>query len=489
MNELVLGIDVGSTSIRCLVTDLEGRPVSLCSKPWSSYTPAELAPLGKEFDPEELWKLICETARKALWKAKEGKLAGISATAQREGAVFLNREGREIYAGPNFDLRALTEGALMDQKLGKDIHSLTGHLPSFLFTPAKLKWFKSHKPEVYDEIAAVLSIDEWVIYRLTGEKVGEVCSLGELGLIDIHTRHRSAELEERLDVPEIYPRLFEVGAEVGKVRKGVASEIELPEEVPVVLGAPDTQCGLLGLGLQDPGEVGIVAGWSCPCCLLTAKPFFDPRLWTGLYLFEQSPWVLESNAGELGGSWRWLTQVLGKGGKEMGKEEAPSSGTLSFLVPRVMNMNRLGMWWGGFIFPLPPNFAGINKASLLKAALESFCFTIKSNLLQLEEVSGIGPSRIAIGGGLTQNQTFIQTLPQALGKPVFLPQIREISALGAAMCAAAGSRKFSSLEEAQKAMRPEFDFLQPDPVTSQEYADEFERWSRFAKMLEELPEV
>ncbi len=488
MNEWALGIDLGSTGVRCLVVDLKGRPVSLCSGAWSSYTPKELLPLGKELDPQKLWKVICEVSQGALRAAGKGKLIGLSVTAQREGAVFLNREGRELYAGPNLDLRALAEGASIDQELGEKIHSLTGHLPSFLFVPAKLRWFENHRRQVYNEIATVLSLDEWVIYRLTGERVGEACSLGELGLIQVGTRQRSLELEGALRIPQVYPGLAQAGEMIGKISQQVAAQTGLPEGAPVALGAPDTQCGLLGLGLREAEEAGIIAGWSCPCCLLMEKPIFDQRLWTGCYPFPQR-WILESNAGDLGGTWHWLAGVLGGEEKEMGRlvEEAPqdSSVALAFLSPLVMDMTKLGMRWGGFLFPLPPEVTEVDRASLLRAALESFCFTIKANLLQLEEASGVKPARIGLAGGLAQNQVFARTLPQVLGQPVFLSQLKETSALGAAICGAAGSGRFASLEEAQEAMKPKLELLEPEPSASLEYASAFEKWSRLAEVFEE----
>ncbi len=488
MEEVVLGIDLGSTKIRCLATDLEGQPVSLRSRAWSSYVPEELAPLGREFAPEQLWQVICELLRETLQETEGRMLAGISATAQREGVVFLDRQGRELYAGPNLDLRALSEGAQLDEELGGRIHSLTGHLPSFLFAPAKLKWFKKHRPEIYSQIATVLSLDGWIIYRLTGELVGEPCAFGELGLLDIRTQQCSPELEELLQIPDLFPQLGRSGERVGKITPKAAGETGLPEGVPVSLGSSDTQCGLLGLGIRRPGEVGIVTGWSCAIQMLLDRPVLDQRLWTGGYPL--GAWVLESNAGPLGGVWHWLGELLGENKARMDElaERAKDSGTLAWLSPQAMDMRHLGMRWGGFLFPLPPQLAGVDRATLLRAALEGLCFSIKANLLQLEKVSGAGMSWIGIGGGLSRSRTMAKILPQVLGQPVFQAQPEEISALGAAICAAAGADRFFSLEEAQAAMKTSLQLLEPSPGASLEYADQFERWTRLAQVLEELAE-
>ena len=486
MEEVVLGIDLGSTGVRCLIADLKGRPVSICSRAWFSSTPEDLAPLGREFKAEQLWQTICEVVKEALRKiGGVKKLVGVSATAQREGVVFLDKGGKELYSGPNLDLRALSEGAQLDEQLGGRIHSLTGHLPSFLFVPAKLKWFKKHRPEIYSRIATLLSLDGWIIYRLTGELAGEFSSFGELGLLDIHSNKRSPELEELLQIPDVFPRLGRAGERVGEISRKAADETGLPEGVPVSLGSSDTQCGLLGLGLRQTGEVGIITGWSCAIQMLLDRPVFDRRLWTGSYPLGK--WTLESNAGDLGGTWHWLGEVFGEDETrmdELAERALGCSGALAWLSPRAMDMTRLGMRWGGFLFPLPPSIAGVDRAGLIRAALEGICFAIKANLLQLEEVSGERTCRIGLGGGLARSRALAQILPQVLGRPVLQARLKEISALGAVICAAA--EQFKGLEEAQEAMKVKLELLEPDPGSSLEYEEKFERWNRLMHAIESM---
>ncbi|MBM4432745.1 MAG: hypothetical protein FJ025_01935, partial [Chloroflexi bacterium] len=193
----VLAIDAGTSAVRCLVADFKGRIISLSHQKWGYRSPDDIAPLGKEFAPEEFWKIICDCVRQTLKKGdiNSADIVGISATSQREGVVFLDKEGAELYTGPNVDLRALTDGISIDSKFGKEVYRITGHLPSFLFAPAKLKWFQSNQPEIYKKIATVLSIDDWLIYRLSGERVCEVCSASEIGLIDIRQRRWSNKLQ------------------------------------------------------------------------------------------------------------------------------------------------------------------------------------------------------------------------------------------------------------------------------------------------------
>ena len=101
-SDYVLALDVGTSTVRCLITDPLGQPVSLSSQPWSYQTPEDLAPIGHEFQPEELWQMLCQVIREALAEAKirPEQIRGISATSQREGAVFLDKRGRSCMAAP-----------------------------------------------------------------------------------------------------------------------------------------------------------------------------------------------------------------------------------------------------------------------------------------------------------------------------------------------------------------------------------------------------
>jgi len=500
----VLVIDAGTSGVRCLVANLKGQTISLERQKWDYQSPDDIAPLGKEFDPDTFWHRICDTVRQTIQNGgiSAGDIVGVSTTGQREGAVFLDREGKELYAGPNIDLRALTEGLSIDNAHGKDIYSITGHLPSFMFVPAKLKWFEKNRPEIYSRIATVLTINEWIVYRLCGERVGEVCDASELGLIDIRERKWSNKLRNILSLPhDIYPDIASAASQLGRVTIQTSEETGIPAGTTVAQGAPDTHCGLIGMGVKEQGQVGIIAGWSAPVQMVTDEPIFDSqaRTWTSCHVAEQR-WILESNTGEAGNSFHWLKDIM-FGQNESSEEEAydlmdqlassvapGAEGVSSFIGPAAMDMSHLGIKLGGFIFPVPMSAANIQRSHLAKATLENICFAIKANCLQLEEISGLKIEEVRLGGGLTKAQSLTQILPAVLGMPVLISQTTEVSALGAAMCATAGSGAYSNLKEAMGAMIPEMKVIKPEPLAALEYEEYYQRWLSTNKWLEKLSE-
>jgi sugar (pentulose or hexulose) kinase len=499
----VLAIDAGSGSCRALVFDIRGPVVSSAYRKWTYNVPAENAPLGKQFDPPGLWESICRLVREAVQKADvpPSDIVAVSTASQRNGVVFLGKDGKELYGGPNTDLRALMEGLAIDAEHGSRLHRITGHAPAFLFSPAKLRWFRDKCPAVYGQIATVLTINNWIIYRLSGRRVAEPSSDSDTGLVDVGGSCWSAELQEMLGVPPgVCPEMTVAGTRVGSVSATVAEQTGLDPGTLVVVGGADTQCGLLGMGVKDEGHVGIVAGWSAPIQMVTDKPILDPtgKIWSSCHILPRK-WVLESNAAECGGAYSWLNELFYDGSNAGGDTyglmdvlagEAPagSEGALAFIGPRAMDMTRLKPLMGGVFFPITPSVTQVERKHIVRAALEGTCFAFKSNCVQLEETSQLKMRSVSIGGGLARSRILSQILADVLAMPVNRFETAEVTSCGAAICAAVGAGVYTDLEQASEAMRPKASVISPDTRGLQDYSGYYNKWLKAVRWLDSLGE-
>ena len=138
---------------------------------------------------------------------------------------------------------------------------------------------------------------------------------------------------------------------------------------------------------------------------------------------------------------------------------------------------------GGFIFPVPMTFSGVGRGHLTRAALESIAFAMRTNLEQLEDVGGVHASNIAIGGGMIATSSWVEMLPNVLGRPVKVASVPNVTAAGAYVTAAAaldGHDSLLDLAEATAATRT----LEPKSVESAEYDDHYQHWTEMAMHLE-----
>jgi autoinducer 2 (AI-2) kinase len=494
-DEYILVADAGTSSARCLVFDRTGTVVGSATRRWSYIDEPDSSPLSRAFDPEGLWPTLCSLIALSMKDAEISPKAivAITATSQRQAVVFLDKSGREIYAGPNLDLRAVFEGAAIDEEMGDRVYETTGHLPSFLLAPAKLRWFKANRPEAFDKIACVVTLADWIRLRLTGDVASELTLAAEAGLLDIRRRMWCGDLLRDMGLASNDMPLLEAGTSAGLITAQVSAETGMPEGTPVAVAAADTQCGLLGMGVASEYQVGIVAGWSAALQMVTLEPVLSPesRTWAGCFPGEDK-WVLESSPGDVGNSYRWLGDTLFGGVPdpflEMDAlaEAVPvgSDGAVTFLGPSRMDMARLGMRLGGFLFPVPLTFSDLGRGQLVRGSLEAIAYAVKSNLLQIEELTGTPARNIAVGGGMTLTTTWTRVLADVLGRETLVSSTPEVSGLGASLCARTAVGEFTSLEEAAASVRPLLQRQEPDAAPSAEYQDLFARWVELSDGLQ-----
>ena len=212
----VVVVDAGTSAPRCVVFDEAGRVVGSSAGAWRYAAPPDAPALAREFHLPTLWPDLCALVRSSLRKtgAEPSRVGAVAVTGQRQAVVFLDGEGRELYAGPNLDLRAVFEGAQLDAE------DATERRPSMLLAHAKLRWYQEHRPEAYARISRVLTLPDWIAWKLTGELAAEPSLAVEAGLLDVHTgAWRPRPFDEAGIDPEAV-RLLSAGELAGRGARG-----------------------------------------------------------------------------------------------------------------------------------------------------------------------------------------------------------------------------------------------------------------------------
>ncbi len=485
---LYMAIDFGTSHIRAAVGHATGRPLSIVRLPVRHFTPAEGPDTALEFDPEAAWKIVCSASKRAINESgvKSDQIRGIAVTSQRLGLVMYGQDGNELYAGPNRDMRAVFQGGQIDADAGNMLWQMTGHGPGMLTAWARMLWLKQERPEVFENLRTVSGIADWLGYRMTGVLLMESSLACESGLGLVATGAPATGLSSYADLDEIdLPQTCPSGTVLGKLVTPAARRLGLAVGTPVIAAGPDSQVGLIGLGVSEPETSGVIAGWSAAVMRVTNLPTFDSThaMWTGKHVLPET-WTMEANAGEMGGVYDWLVSMIGQGeeasaamtkyDRQASKVEPGANGTAAYLGPSFVHMSDLTLRTGGMLFPVPLSFEPPDRATLVRSMFENFAFAIRYNADRLAMHGG--PSKwFAVGGGLTKSKTFRDILTATIGGATGFSRSGETTILGA-LSIAASAMGDSDISTLVKRRRHELKVDTAESSASSEYDDLYHAW-------------
>jgi autoinducer 2 (AI-2) kinase len=255
----------------------------------------------------------------------------------------------------------------------------------------------------------------------------------------------------------------------------------------VFVGGADTEMALLGSGVIDPGALGVIMGTTMPLQMVTERPVLDPdgSLWTSPFVLPDR-WVLESNAGDTGGAYRWLLELLfgGTDGdahahadrlvQDVALEPQPVICHLGPLVFGLKHMNPFHPAGLLFRFPLL-DVDRPRRGPLLRAFLDSVAYAIRGNLEQIASVAGYAPTSLRLSGGMTRVTMLPRLVATVLGRPIEVASVPESASLGCAIVAAVAAGLHPTIDDAVGTMTSART-LEPDPGPYAAFGEAYARW-------------
>ena len=210
-----LGIDAGTTSMKSALFDESGRMLAVARAEYELLTPA---PAIVECDAETYWRVCCAVVRQVVSQSgvAPATIATLAISSQAETLVLLDAAGaptRRVIVW--LDNRAVDEAAAIAEHFGTEAMFRISGQPEVVPTwPAcKILWVKRNEPAVFAATAKFLLLEDYLLYRLTGEYVTEMALQSDSLLVDINTRQWFQPMLDYLGVgPEHFGRLVEPGA-------------------------------------------------------------------------------------------------------------------------------------------------------------------------------------------------------------------------------------------------------------------------------------
>jgi xylulokinase len=420
----LFGIDVGTTGVKGLAIDGEGRVIARAERGYPLSTPR---PGWAEQDPELWW----EAAQDVLGELRgaAGTPVGIGLSGQMHGLVALDSSDRVLRPAILWnDQRTAVECAEIERTIGLErLIELTGNRALPGFTAPKLLWLRRHEPEIYRRIAHVLLPKDYVRLRLCGERATDVADASGTLLLDVARRRWSADVIESLGLDGGWlPEVLESPAVSGHTRDGV----------PVAAGAGDQAAGALGVGVDQPGPLSVVLGTS-GVVFATLERFVadaQARLHTFCHAVPHA-WHAMGVMLSAAGSLRWLRDAVAPG---IPYDEL-IAGAASW-PPGTEGLIFLPYLAGERTPHADPDargaFVGLSmrhdRGALVRAVLEGVALGLRDSL-DLISSMGMRPELGRVSGGGARSEEWVRIVASVLELPLERVDVDEGAAFGAAV--------------------------------------------------------
>lgn len=482
---LLLGIDIGTSSIKVSVADAQTRQcIASAQYPDTEASIISPQPGWAEQSPETWWEHVQQAILKlhAQKKYDPSDIAAIGIAYQMHGLVLVDKEGRSLRNSIIWcDSRAVETGEKAFQSIGPD--KCLAHLLNSPgnFTASKLAWVKQYEPEVYAKTAMIMLPGDFIAMKLTGDVTTSISALSEGVFWDFKKSELAHDIFHHFGFSkELIPEVNDVFAVHGKVTATVAQTLSLRPGTPVTYKAGDQPNNALSLNVLEPGDVAATAGTSGVIYGVSDSLTYDPQSRVNSFAHvnhtpeQQRIGVLLciNGTGILN---RWIREIAGpdKQYAQLNAEAAsiaPGSDGLVILpfgngAERMLNNN---------IIDAHIQHIDLNKhtrAHLYRAAQEGIVFAFRYGLDIMRE-NGMSPQVIRAGhANMFLSDVFASAFVDTLDVPVEL--YPGDGSLGAALGAGIGAHIYSSAAEAFSAIRP---LKRIEPVRDHRYETAYGKW-------------
>lgn len=431
LKEAYLIVDIGTGNARVAVCGIDGEILSIKRENVQYETDVQYED-SIFFNPEELWSQILKLSKEALAESGEVKINAITATSQREGIVVVDQAGKSLLGMPNIDHRGRKwEVDLLDKDL---VYELSGRYPTSLFSAFKLVGVREVYPELFQQIACVMSISDWIQFQFSGVAGYEHSQASETLLYDVEKKSWSPKLIDQFNLSAtILPSLKDSGSILGKIKPDVASAFDINPEAVIVVGGGDTQLAIRSME-PSANDVVIVSGTTTPIIKIvdSYEKDTEQRTWTSRHI-DADNFILEANAGVTGLNYQRLKEIFypneGYDVIEKELEDATYSQCVASLGSLIADEEE-PLTKGGFIFNAPVSHQ-LTRGSFVFAILWDIACSIYENYKFLSVVSPHQESYIWACGGGVESRKLRQFIANLFGKSIKIRDtFRQASVLG-----------------------------------------------------------
>ncbi len=472
---MYLGIDAGTSEIKTLVIDTQGKIVAVAGAPLTVQRPH---PHWSEQDPHSWWQALNTAIQQLRGQTGDrwSEIRAIGLSGQMHGAVLLDSAGEVLRPCILWNDTRSDEQCEELTRLAPSLHRIAGNLAMPGFTAPKLLWVARHEPDIFSRVARVLLPKDYLRWRMTGSFFTDMSDAAGTLWLDVAQRDWSEELLHACSLDRsMMPELAEGSAIAGYLSEDVAAEWQLSAGLIVAGGGGDNAASAVGIGAVAAGDAFISLGTSG--VLFAVNDRYRPNPQSAVHAFCHAlpeRWHQMSVMLSAASALRWLCQILGcdeatlmaEAGQLNDEQRRQAPLFLPYLSGERTPHNDPRAC--GAFYQLTHDTC---RAHLGYAVIEGVAFGLADGLRVLNE-AGTGLTECSLVGGGARSAEWAQLIADVLNLPIVTHEGGEAGgALGAARLAwlADGG------DEAQVCIKPK---------EKQRFTPQAERWAYLQQRLQ-----
>jgi sugar (pentulose or hexulose) kinase len=448
-----------------------------------------------ELDPDEFWRALCEACAR-LWAqgtVRPEQLRGLVVTTQRSTMINLDAQGRALRPAiiwadqrrgdPTGRLAWWWDAAFRALGLRDTIAGFERE--------AECNWIARHEPEVWARTHRYLMLSGYLNWRFTGRVADAVGN--QVGYIPFDYKHHrwAGASDWKWQVltvtPAMLPELVPSASLLGEVTARAAADTGIPRGLPVIAGATDKACEVLGAGCITPEVACLSFGTAATVNTTTPKyvetlPFIPPypAALPGHYSTE----VMVSR-----GYWMvsWFAEQFAmpereRAARDGGVPEAHFDDLVNATPAGADGLMLQPYWNPGVRIPGPEARGGIigftdthTRAHLYRAIIEGLAYALREGKERIERRAKTPITALRVAGGGSQSDAALQITADVFNLPASRPALYEASGLGAAIVGAVGLKLHADFGTAVRAMTRSGRSFEPDPARARLYEELYRR--------------
>ncbi len=428
MASVYLGVDIGTTSAKCMAVRDDGETVALAQQPYSMSQPH---PGWAEQDPEDYWRALVAVVGRCVSECGGSEIVSLAMSTQGDTLIVTDDAGKPLLPAMTWmDARGEREFAELVAEAGASFwYRETGSPLNALSSACKIRWLARNMPEIAAAKPRYCYVADYLAKRLCGRFVTDTPSASWTPLFTPARRDYSQPVLDLLRISrDRLSDVIESGQAIGEILPDAAEELGLSPSTKLVAGAFDQAAAAHGAGASTGGTSVLSCGTAWVLYTVSGGTAVDPnqRLCTCCHVSPGSSALVLPFAG--GSTYDWLKGIVGDDGAEPRAESEPL-----IFIPHL---------YGG----LSPDWHGESRGSVIGltlahtaadirlALMRGLAYEARRNLEAALPLAGQA-KRVRMVGGAGKSAVWPQIVANVLDLPVEVPECVESACRGAARLA------------------------------------------------------